>query len=139
MSKRGRKKSTPPMPKWVAEKDIKFERRRTRRDGRIKNQIEVYNPSIIQASDSKIDVIFVEKKCSCQGENENCFKCHGTGFTKARVLLNPDECKDVIQQRVVYGGKSKLENSFSNDARGGIYGIRERGRFISNPDFEEDH
>lgn len=44
MSKRGRKKSTPPMPKWVAEKDIKFERRRTRRDGRIKNQIEVYNP-----------------------------------------------------------------------------------------------
>ncbi len=86
----------------------------------------------------KIKTTTIEAKCSCEGENENCFRCDGTGFYKSNIITNLEECRDRVQEKVIQKIDSIQESNFSNDQRGGIYGIRERGRFSSNPLYDED-
>ena len=78
--------------------------------------------------------------CSCYGENSNCFKCDGTGYYR-REVVEKMRSKPLISAPRLCGESSCLfdsENQFSNDARGGDYGIRESGRFSSNP-LHDDH
>lgn len=79
-------------------------------------------------------------RCSCQGENENCFKCDGTGYYRREVVeqyRHMDENK-LRGQSYFNQRNSNGEYRFSNDQRGGEYGIREVGRFSSNP-LHDDH
>ena len=125
------------MPKWLAETDIKFERpKKSATPKKSKNQKSQANQ--IVKSSSKIKTISIEAKCRCEGENENCFRCNGTGFYNSQIVTNIEECQDIIQEKRTYQTNSTQESQFSNDQRGGIYGIRERGRYSSNPLYEED-
>ena len=125
------------MPKWVAETTIKYER---------KKQPTEYKKFSKQTNQSKreitnipkIKTTTIEAKCSCEGENENCFRCDGTGLYKSNIIINLEECRDRVQEKVIQKIDSIQESNFSNDQRGGIYGIRERGRFSSNPLYDED-
>ncbi|WP_314323532.1 hypothetical protein [Comamonas aquatica] len=131
------KKHRTPMPKWLAEIDIKFERpKKSATSKKSKNK----KPQTNQAAKSspKIKTVSIEAKCSCEGENENCFRCNGTGFYKSRMVTNIEECQDRIQEKRNHQKNSTQESQFSNDQRGGIYGIREHGRYSSNPLYEED-
>ena len=131
------KKHRVPMPKWVAETTIKYER---------KKQPTEYKKFSKQTNQSKreiknipkIKITTIEAKCSCEGENENCFRCDGTGFYKSNIITNLEECRDRMQEKAIQKIDSIQESNFSNDQRGGIYGIRERGRFSSNPSYDED-
>lgn len=124
-------KNRVPMPKLLAEKEIKSEKK--------KNITKFTNQNKQPEKTSpKIKTISIETKCSCEGENENCFKCNGTGFYKRKMVTNIDECQDRVQEKRIYKTNSTQESQFSNDQRGGIYGIREQGRFSSNPLHEED-
>lgn len=134
MSKR---KHRTPTPKWLAEIDIKFERvEKSATSRKPINQISQINKTT--EIPSKIKTVSIEAKCSCEGENSNCFKCSGTGFYKSRRVTNIEECQDRIQEKRTYQSDSIQELKFSNDQRGGIYGIRENGRYPSNPLHEED-
>ena len=128
------KKHKPPMPKWVAEKDIKFEKNKnitkTKESKNQNNQPEKTSP--------KIKTILIEAKCSCEGANENCCRCNGTGFYNSQIVTNIAECQERLQEKRTHKTNSIQESQFSNDQRGGIYGIREHGRFSSNPLHEED-
>lgn len=73
----------------------------------------------------------VAAQCSCQGENSNCFKCGGTGFYEKRLAAG-------VAGTPRSAPAWHSEVSFSNDARGGTYGIRENGRFESSP-LEDDY
>ena len=131
------KKHRTPMPKWLAEIDIKFERpKKSATSKKSKNK----KPQTNQAAKSspKIKTVSIVAKCSCEGENENCFRCNGTGFYKSRMVTNIEECQDRIQEKRPHQKNSTQESQFSNDQRGGIYGIREHGRYSSNPLYEED-
>ena len=66
-----------------------------------------------------------------EGENETCFKCGGTGFYEKRMI-------SAVTYVTLEGSISSSEVTFSNDYRGGIYGIRENGRFESSP-LEDDY
>lgn len=131
------KKSTnhrTPVPTWIAKKDIKFKKN---------NEIIKTNKIKTQAnhpikSSPTIKTSSIESKCSCGGENENCFKCNGTGIYTKKIVSNIEECHHAIQEKQARAINSNEESKFSNDQRGGIYGIRERGRFSSNPLHEED-
>lgn len=131
------KKHRVPMPKWVAEKTIKYERKNksttSKKFGKQANQ-----PNKETTNTSRIQITTIEAKCSCEGENENCFRCDGTGFYKSKLITNLEECRDRVQEKVIQKIDSTQESNFSNDQRGGIYGIRERGRFSSNPLYDED-
>ena len=73
----------------------------------------------------------VAAKCSCHGENSSCFKCGGTGFYEKRIAPG---VVDLLRKAPAWHS----EVSFSNDSRGGAYGIRENGRFESSP-LEDDY
>ncbi|MDO9225286.1 MAG: hypothetical protein Q8M09_18145 [Pseudomonadota bacterium] len=80
-------------------------------------------------------VNFVATSCSCGGENPNCYKCDGTGYY---VVERPGcevvaHCEGKKKKRKSKKRVASTEASFSNDARGGDYAIRENGRFLSNP------
>lgn len=127
-----------PLPKWAAEKDIKFEKKKNvtevRKPTSQNNQSKKTSPK----TSPKIKTISVKAKCSCGGENEKCFKCNGAGFYSRRVVTNIEECQERLQEKRSNKTNSIQESQFSNDQRGGIYGIRESGRFSSNPLHEED-
>ena len=67
----------------------------------------------------------VAAKCSCNGENSNCFKCNGSGYYERKLAPGAQAFEQVPQ--------TQTEVRFSNDPRGGIFGIRENGRFASLP------
>jgi hypothetical protein len=131
------KKHRVPMPKWMAETTIKYER---------KNQSTTSKKSGKQTNQSKkkttntprIKTTSIEAKCSCEGENENCFRCNGTGFYKSKIITNLEECRARVQEKLIRKIDFTQESNFSNDQRGGLYGIRENGRFSSNPLYDED-
>ncbi len=130
------KKHKTPVPKLATEKNIKFERNKsTIKAKETKNQKP--KQSTIKNS-PKIKIVSVEANCSCEGANENCFKCNGTGFYESRIVTNIEECQDRIQEKRTQKTNLIQESQFSNDQRGGIYGIREHGRYSSNPLYEED-
>lgn len=68
--------------------------------------------------------------CSCRGENNNCYKCSGTGYYRKKLILGAasSSSPSAVVARPLAG--------FSSDSRGGIYGIREQGRFDSRPDYD---
>lgn len=125
---------TTPVPIWIAEKNIKSKKNTefTQTNGikTLANHPKKVSPTIKTSS--------IESKCSCGGENENCFKCNGTGIYTKKIVSNIEECHHIIQEKQTRAINSNQESKFSNDQRGGIYGIRERGRFSSNPLYEED-
>lgn len=78
-------------------------------------------------------------QCSCGGENANCFKCDGTGYCETEIAsdFGAQVPTDPLRSRSKVSGTA--ETHFSGDERGGgTYGIRERGRFGSNP-LHDDH
>ena len=80
------KKHRTPMPKWLAEIDIKFERpKKSATSKKSKNK----KPQTNQAAKSspKIKTVSIEAKCSCEGENENCFRepLHNPNFRQIRA------------------------------------------------------
>jgi len=125
------------MPKWLAEKDIKFEKPKKSAAPKKTKHLKSQSRQTLKAS-PRIKTASIEAKCSCDGENENCFRCNGTGFYKRLIVTNIEECQERIQEKTIHNTNSIQESQFSNDQRGGIYGVREYGRYSSNPLYEED-
>jgi hypothetical protein len=77
--------------------------------------------------------------CSCQGINQNCFKCNGSGYCERDIIADPSMQNNSPITNSLNSKKHppKSETSFAADSRGGIYSIRENGRFMSNP-IEDD-
>lgn len=123
-----------PTPKKIKEIIIYYEKNKSITK---LNQNQNQNDQFEKKS-PKIKTISVEAPCSCKGENENCFKCTGTGFYKSKIITNIEDCQDRIQEKRNYQSTSIQESQFSNDPRGNNYGIRENGRYSSNPLYEED-
>ena len=121
------KKRKVPIPKWILDPPKKQKKKKPH-----KTSIQTPKTSPTIKTES------IDGKCPCAGEIENCFICNGTGFYKKTIITNIEECKDRIQERKPIHVNSIQESNFSNDQRGGIYGIREQGRFSSNPLYEED-
>ncbi|BDB70248.1 hypothetical protein Cthiooxydans_26600 [Comamonas thiooxydans] len=78
-------------------------------------------------------VRYQQAVCSCGGNNEKCAKCFGSGFYTKEVI---DDFLDGSALSV--RGSPNQESTFSNDYRGGFFGVRELGRFSSNP-LHDDH
>lgn len=78
--------------------------------------------------------------CSCNGDNDRCIRCDGTGYYAKKIIekYENNKTKNSELNKIPENYPSTSENKFSNDSRGGIYGIRERGRFGSNP-LHDDH
>lgn len=132
-----KKKKQTPTPKWMKEVIIIYER--PKKHKATKNTSTRSSKEIKpQKSSPKIETEFIMARCSCGGERESCFRCDGAGFYRKEIVTNMDECQDRIERRQTYNTTSVQENQFSNDQRGGIFGIRENGRFSSNPHYEED-
>lgn len=74
------------------------------------------------------DTVEIEVECSCRGENENCYRCYGTGVHKKRVP----------RTSIAQHATPKSLANFASDSRGDAYSIRENGRFASAPD-EDDY
>jgi hypothetical protein len=73
--------------------------------------------------------------CSCGGENANCFKCDGSGYYRREIVekMKPQSLSTSPKLRNESATTPGAETHFSNDSRGGAHGIRESGRFSSNP------
>jgi hypothetical protein len=81
-------------------------------------------------------------QCTCLGMNQNCFKCDGTGYCEIELVNSASSSPIISTQKPSSAhNPAPTESHFSNDSRGGDpYGIRERGRFSSNPlhdDYDE--
>ena len=91
-------------------------------------------------SKPKMRVHYETADCTCGGNNERCTRCGGTGYYTKEVvdqfIGTPKTPWTDKSNRV--GFRSTQESTFSNDQRGDGYGIRERGRFGSNP-LHDDH
>lgn len=72
----------------------------------------------------------VSADCSCGGEFENCFRCSGTGVYDKIVAVDEDTSRKTISSTDTIAG-------FASDQRGGSFGIREKGRFGSNAEFDD--
>lgn len=76
--------------------------------------------------------------CTCGGENENCYRCYGSGFFEKQVNADdPTQSSSYNRVTPQYGTTSTVAN-FASDSRGIPYTIRERGRFDSSP-VEDDY
>lgn len=82
------------------------------------------------------ETITIRVPCSCCGENERCYKCDGTGIEEKRV--HKSQVYLYQPGGVRYQGLAApiKPTGFARDSRGGIYGIRENGRFSSAPDHD---
>lgn len=83
-------------------------------------------------SSQKAGVALVRAPCTCRGENENCFKCFGTGFYEKKLIANPPSSLG-LSMRNSPSRKSPRLGSFASDFRGDSHSIRESGRFCSSP------
>ena len=80
-------------------------------------------------NNDKYDLVI--STCSCMGENENCYRCYGTGIYERKVLKSSTTTLEFNRQDI--NTNPLKPASFSSDSRGGVYGIREDGRFASLP------
>jgi hypothetical protein len=82
------------------------------------------------------EVIAVRAMCTCGGENENCFKCFGTGIYEKKEVVDatPSQHRSLPLPHLVLRRfyRPSLAD-FASDSRGGSYSIREQGRFDSAP------
>lgn len=129
--------SKTPIPIWMRDVVIQYERVGKSKSGKTRKSKNT-KASALQRISPRVVTAFVDAACSCGGENEKCYKCNGTGIYKKEVVDNIDECQDRLQVRQAFSANPKQESQFSNDQRGGSFGIREQGRFSSNPHFDED-
>lgn len=87
---------------------------------------------------SGAQLVEIRAPCSCGGENENCYKCYGTGtYQKTVVEPRPYEQFVKIKPDSPRVSRSRL-GGFAADSRGNSYSIREGGRFDSSP-IEDDY
>ncbi len=93
--------------------------------------------SLGKATKGQLAITYEQASCSCDGENENCFRCDGTGYYTKQVVPNSANSPASILSSLRQRNQAATESSFSNDARGGDYGIRERGRYGSNPLYDD--
>lgn len=87
-----------------------------------------------------IEVRYEQALCSCNGNNERCMRCDGTGYYVKKIIEESDEnsSKFHIRNKIKStNSNSTQESNFSNDFRGDDYGIRECGRFSSNPLYDD--
>jgi hypothetical protein len=84
-------------------------------------------------SSQKKGVTLVRAPCTCRGENENCFKCFGTGLYEKELIANPPSSPLLPITRNGSSKKSRTLGGFASDFRGDDYSIREGGRFSSSP------
>lgn len=87
-----------------------------------------------------VKIRYEQASCSCNGDNEKCMRCDGTGYYAKKIIENSNEESSRLKTEnfIKYNIKSRQESRFSNDLRGGDYGIREDGRFNSNPLYDDD-
>ncbi len=78
-------------------------------------------------------VRYEQATCSCGGNNERCSRCFGSGFYTRKILEEASDAPRPSMESGIY-----KESSFSNDSRGGVFSVREVGRFSSNP-LHDDH
>lgn len=68
--------------------------------------------------------------CSCGGENENCYRCFGAGYYE----VSEADAMRLARQVASTPAPQRLGPvRFASDARGAAYGLREQGRFSSEP------
>lgn len=88
------------------------------------------------ASGAKL--VEIRAPCSCGGENENCYKCFGTG-TYQKTVFEPRPYEQFVQNKPDSPRVSRSRlGGFAADSRGNSYSIREGGRFDSSPN-EDDY
>ena len=92
------------------------------------------NDSPLKSSSPKGKFIDVSENCSCGGENENCFKCYGTGTEIKTIATTPGHDTTLFANTRQVASVSGI----SNDSRGGSFSIREKGSFDSRP-LHDDH
>lgn len=80
--------------------------------------------------------MYVAAECSCRGTREDCARCDGRGVYPRHELV--DGTATVHPNRKRPGREATRPSGFSNDSRGGVFGIREDGRFLSVPHYEGD-
>ena len=133
--------SPPPMPKWVRELDLKYEGK-PRASKPLKKLASsapepleklVSSKARKKKSSQNAKFVYEVRQCSCAGCNEKCFRCDGTGVYRAKVVVDLEKLSKKIDQKKYFWKSGALEVQFSNDMRGGDYGIREQGRFSSLP------
>ena len=74
---------------------------------------------------SEVPMISVD--CSCMGNNATCFRCDGRGYYEKKAPI-----KTTLQTILPeIGARSIVRHE--NDSRGSSHGVRENGRFLSNP------
>lgn len=88
---------------------------------------------LTKARQPKTKFVTVTAKCSCDGENENCFKCGGSGI-EVKQLAIARGSDTTLFARDKHG--SNL-GSFANDSRGNSFGVREKGSFDSRPLYDD--
>lgn len=90
-----------------------------------------------KSRNGQLAITYEQASCSCGGENEKCFRCDGTGFYTKQVVLETLSSTQLLHSKLRSKNQTIAESSFSNDARGGDYGIHERGRYGSNPLYDD--
>ena len=93
-----------------------------------------------QEESNGVKIRYEQSLCSCNGNNERCMRCDGTGYYVKKIIENSDLSAYKLYNKAYakYNSKTTQESGFSNDSRGGFYGVREQGRFVSNP-LHDDH
>lgn len=76
--------------------------------------------------------------CTCGGENPNCCKCDGTGVYRREMVLGYSNGAPPAPAVPRRAAEARSESSFANDPRGDSRGVREQGRFESNPLYDGD-
>lgn len=90
-----------------------------------------------KSSKGQLAITYEQASCSCGGENEKCFRCDGTGYYTKQVVPPSANSPSSAHSNLRIKNQPPTESSFSNDSRGGDYGIRERGKYGSNPLYDD--
>lgn len=85
-------------------------------------------PQNFAPTGSAVPMISVD--CSCMGNNATCFRCDGRGYYERKAPVQTTS-QTVLPE---IGVRSIVRHE--HDSRGGSYGVREYGRFLSNPDHD---
>ncbi|GAA0421325.1 hypothetical protein GCM10009094_27020 [Massilia aurea] len=64
------------------------------------------------------------------GNNATCFRCDGRGYYEKKSPIKTTS--QTVSPEI--GARSIVRHE--SDSRGGSYGVRENGRFLSNPDHD---
>lgn len=143
----------PPLPWHLRDKDVQFERPAVsapapaRHPDTLKHEAEKAaletalaqvgfgtEPGALLFDDGRHR--YVAAECSCRGTREECERCAGKGVYPRHELVDIGIATEPRSGGLK--GRTGEPIGFSNDSRGGIYVIREQGRFLSNPHYEGD-